>query len=304
MKLLTELAGQSDIGRKTSPRAHISHDVGAGDPVKKEFPATLSKDSVMTQNIRKAMLATFGLALIATIGVPALAQDEMMPGEQSVAADYGEGCCEVCCTSGGSTYGEFQYVRLNSYDTDGSFEDFVSNDDGYRLVLGYENCDGLGLRVRYFDFDSVQQDGGNDYGLDLYYIDLEVTQSFCLGCLNGVVSAGYRHGEHELWYDDDLYSNIEGDGVTMGLELQRDITCNLSLYGWTQYSIMVGDDDAQFDNYIFNWTEVQLGAHYSTCVGGYNAFARGGVEAQFHDGVAGGFESGLFGWFLSAGVTY
>ena len=130
-----------------------------------------------------------------------------------------------------------------------------------------------------------------------------MTQSFCLCCLNGVVSAGYRHADHEL-YNDGVEGDFEGDGVTLGLMLHREVTCNLGIHAWVQHSILVGDDDAENDDYTISWTEVQLAAHYSACVGGYNAFARGGVEAQFHDGVNGGYESSAMGWFLSTGVNY
>lgn len=256
----------------------------------------------MFLNNRRATATALVLGLTAAFTFQASAQDEMMQGEPAVAADYGKGCCEECCSSGGF-YGEFQYVRLDSYDTGGLFED-VDSHNGYRVVGGYETCDGLGLRVRYFDFDGVQQDDSDyNYGMDLWYLDVEVTQSFCLCNLNGVVSGGYRHADYKAWFDDELYGNFEGDGITFGLELQRDITCNLGLYAWVQHAIVVGDDEAESDN-IIDWTEAQLAAQYSSCVGGYDAFARVGVEAQFHDGVEGGYESGLMGWFLSAGLNY
>ena len=251
--------------------------------------------------------ALFAMALALATSLSALAQEEgMMPsGEQSVAASFGDDCCVECCCSGGF-YGDFQYLRLNGYDTDGYFEDYVGSDDGYRVTLGYECCDGLGVRVRYFDYDGVQQDSVNDYnyGMKASYFDVEVTQSFCLCNLNGLVSGGYRHADYRLWYDDSLDADFEGDGITLGLELQRDITCHLGLFAWTQHSILFGDDEEQYDDYVIGWTEAQLGAQYATCVGGYNAVVRGGVEAQFHDGVASGYETSLFGWFLSAGVTY
>ena len=256
----------------------------------------------MKRTIQRAITAAFGLALIVTIGFPASAQDEMMAGEPSVAADYGKGCCDVCCSSGG-IYGDFQYLRLSQYDTGGNFED-VNADDGYRAILGYQNCDGLGVRVRYFTFDGLQQ--GGEEGLDLSYFDVEVTQSFTLCCLDGVVSAGYRHATYEMREDDNVDSDFEGDGVTVGLSLERELTCNLALFGWAQHSIVAGDDDSIEDNVILEWSEIQLGAQYSTCVGGINAVVRGGVEAQFHDGLSfgDGYESGLMGWFLSAGVNY
>jgi hypothetical protein len=267
----------------------------------------------MYRNIRRAMAAMLGLALTAALSLQASAQedpmqvepmDDVMDVEQSVVADYGKDCGKGCCDDGccsGGVYAEFQYLRLDSYATEDTFED-VDEDDGYRINVGYEGCDGLGLRLRYFQFESEFDDG--DEALDLEYFDIEITQSFCLCSLEGIVSAGYRHANYE---EDDDDVDFNGDGITLGLQLERDITCNFGLYAWAQHSIVYGDDDSTGDEEaLLGWTEVQLGAQYSSCIGGYNAFVRGGVEAQRHEGLADDdtADTGLFGWFISGGVGY
>ena len=281
--------------------------------MEQEFPATLSKDPEMYRNIQRAMTTAFGLALIAAMGMPAVAQDEdVMPsGEQSVAADYGKGCCDVCCSSGGF-YGEFQYVRLSTHSVYG-YQDAADDGNGYRIVGGYESCDGLGLRVRYFDFDNRTNTTPGTVpsleGLDLEYLDIEVTQSFCLCNLNGVVSAGYRHADVLVWDGGTIPNNAgdyKGDGITLGLQLERQVTCNFGLYAWAQHSMLYGRDAYNpSSNTIFQWTEVQLGGEYNTCVAGYNTFVRAGVEAHAIEDVEYGYNPvGAFGWFVSAGMSY
>ncbi len=242
--------------------------------------------------------------LVPMIGMSAAAQNCCDGNDCSAWCDDNSSSCgDGCCYRSGDFFGEFQYLRLKAFDTDG-YNEGLGSDDGFRLIGGYQNCNGLGIRGRYFDFDGVQNVGGDEYGLDVSYFDVEVTQSFSLCKLDGVVSGGYRHAEHQVVYESDLDGDFDGDGVTLGIQLQRDINCNLGLYGWAQHSILVGDDAEESDDYIIGWTEVQLGTQYATCVGQYDVFARGGVEAQFHDGPAGGYEFGLLGWFLSAGVNF
>lgn len=276
----------------------------------------------MYRNIRRAMAVMFGLALSAALTCQVSAQEDPMQdvtqdepiADTSVADGYGKGCCDTGCC-GGSFYGEFQWVNLDSYSTEDAFDQgSVGTNDGFRLIGGYQGCDGLGVRARWFDFDGVDAQANNDQnGLDLSYFDLEVTEAISICNLHGLVSAGYRHGEYTMFSDDDAGDpdvDFEGDGVTLGILLQRDIGCNLGLYAWVQQSFLYGDDDADGGanavDTLMGWTEVQLGAQYSTCVGGYNAFARAGVEAQRHEGMGDEDtqDSGLLGWFLSAGVGY
>jgi hypothetical protein len=271
----------------------------------RELPAKLSKEKAMIRNIRRAMAAMFGLALTAAVSLQASAQDDVAPvdvmqDETSVAQNYGQGCCDTACCCSGNVYGEFQWVHLDQYATEGAGPASADEEDGYRIVGGYQGCDGLGVRGRYFDFDGIQ----NNQGLDLEYFDLEVTEAFNLCCLNGVLSAGYRHGEYQ---EDNNNADFEGDGVTLGIMLQRDLGCHLGLYAWAQHSILYGDDDANNRNdTLLGWTEIQLGAQYNTCVAGYNAFARAGVEAQRIEGMTNDNtqDAGLLGWFLSAGVNF
>lgn len=273
----------------------------------------------MYRNIRRAMAVMFGLALSAAITAQVSAQEDVMQDVTqdepmaSVADSYGKGCCDTGCC-GGSFYGDFQYVNLDTYGTEESFDNGLDSEDGYRLVGGYQGCDGLGIRARWFRFDGAQAlagNGGDLDGLDLEYFDLEITECFSLCNLHGLISAGYRHAEYDAFTEDapgDPDESFDGDGVTLGITVQRDIGCNLGLFAWAQHSMLYGDDNGgnDVDDTLMGWTEVQLGAQYTTCVGGYNAVVRGGVEAQRHEGMFDNDtqDTGLLGWFLSAGVGF
>ena len=288
---------------------------------------------VMHQCFRRAAAAVFGLVLMISISSQASAQEDPMqdvtldePSAQASVADgYGKGCCDDACCGSGSFYGEFQYLRLQAYSSEGdafSFSDEQPDpDNGYRINLGYEGCNGVGVRVRWFDYDGVQDIDGDDGGLDLDYFDIEVTEAICICNLQGVISAGYRHGNYAEYLENFAVVDFEGDGVTFGALLQHDLTCHVGLYGWVQHSLLFGDYDSTFDfgegegggietfsaeGIVMGWTEAQFGAQYSTCVGGYNAFVRGGVEAQHHVGIAddNSENTGLLGWFVSGGVNF
>ncbi|QDT03799.1 hypothetical protein K227x_21840 [Rubripirellula lacrimiformis] len=230
--------------------------------------------------------------------------------EQAPCGEFHHGT--ACCDNGnaGGYYGEIQFLRLKAHASEG---DTYSDDgvprarNGYRINLGYQTSEGLGARFRYFDYDGAQEFPDGRGGLKADYFDFEVTDQFRLSKFDGILSAGYRHANLEELYQDDNYADFKGDGLTLGAMLQRDMGCNLSLYGWMQHSILVGDDPAAgSEGLVASWTELQLGGQYNNCVAGYNTFIRGGAEAQQHAGIVDddSEDTGLFGWFLSCGVTF
>jgi hypothetical protein len=270
------------------------------------------------------MFMLFSFALSAALGLSASAQDDdLMPEDvdqldvmqnesPAPAEEYGAACCDAGCCSCGSFYGEVQYLRFNTFATEGNFEG-LDNEEGYRIIAGYQCCDGLGVRVRWFDFEGAQQTGtvATNTGLDLEYADLEITNCFCLCDLHGVVSAGYRHAEYDAFTNDAIGNpdeSFDGDGVTLGIQLEREICCGVGAFLWAQHSMLYGDDNGtnNDDDVVMGWTEAQLGVQYSTCLAGYHTVVSGGVEAQRHEGMfnANTQDTGLLGWFLSAGVQY
>lgn len=211
----------------------------------------------------------------------------------------GKGCC--CDPCYGGWYAGAEAVILLDHGTDGYKAD--NSEVGYRLWAGYEGCDGLGVAVRFFDYDNG---GDSEYGNELWYLDLELTTNFCICNTDITLSGGYRHADVHLQDDYAIWNNA--NGVTFGMRVSRDISCNLTAFAWLQESFLYGTDD--YDDYStshFNWTEAQLGVQYNTCVAGTSAWLRAGVEAQ---DIAAPFDSyyydapGEFGYFIGGGVNY
>ncbi len=210
-------------------------------------------------------------------------------------------------------YGDIQYLYLDTYGSEEDFNRGLSADSGFRLQGGVENCDGLGIRGRYFQFDGRQAlTGGTDVdGLELNYFDIEATQTVSFCNIAGTLSAGYRHASYDAFTDDAPNNPDEAldlNGLTFGAQVERALIGNVDLFGWMQYSMLYGDDNGANDSAdaLMGWTEAQLGLQYNACFRGRQAVIRGGIEGQRHTG---GFnddtqDTGLVGFFVSAGLTY
>lgn len=220
------------------------------------------------------------------------------PTQETLASDT-VACCDTCCCGG--WYAGAEVVYLKDHANDGYNAEH--HEVGYRLYGGYERCDGLGIAMRYFDYDN-----GSDpeYGNELSYIDLELTTNLEICSTQILLSGGYRHADVKL---QDNYANWNNlNGVTFGVRVQREIWCDISVFGWLQESFLYGTDEySDEENGHINWQEAQLGLQYNTCWAGRHAWLRGGVEA--HD-FAASFDSyyydspGEFGYFLGGGVNY
>ncbi|MDB4786614.1 hypothetical protein OAG29_01465 [Planctomycetaceae bacterium] len=201
-------------------------------------------------------------------------------------------------------FGEIQYLSLKPQAAENEFDRDVTSQAGARYIFGAENCEGLGVRFRYLDYDGAHEAGGETNGLALQAIDLEITQSFTLGHFDGVISGGYRNGKYTSEEDGNRDVVYEGNGITLGLMLERDINRYFGLYGWVQKSYLFGNDSASSDdNAPLDWTEAQLGL---TITPVDHFFVRGGAEIQHHSGLLDDdtSDSALVGWFLSGGIAY
>lgn len=152
-----------------------------------------------------------------------------------------------------------------------------------RLTVGWEASSGLGIRARWFDYDVANRDFrdiANDFQLEV--VDVEITDRFKLGTeTKGLLTFGLRYAE---FVDGDEVS-IEGSGgPVVGVELNRNLSNNTSLYVLGRQSLQYGTanfPDSPSENRVFGITELELGAewHYPLSCGG-SAFVRGGLVAQ------------------------
>jgi hypothetical protein len=255
------------------------------------------------------------------------------------------GCCDPCCRPAGVIGGaEIAFLKphhsmgINGVGGD-TVNDFAfSYEASPRIWAGFQGSDGLGARIRYWEFnhDEGIAVGANTQNLsyDTYIFDIEVVDSMSLGCYwDASVFAGFRYLEFDEEYTTRVtatgaaVTGVQFDnssyGLTVGGELRRCIGNGLAAYINTRGSVLMGDEDEtslspatgawvlvdeELDNIYYIW-EAQAGAQATRelQMGGY-AFARAGFEVQVWDNVSGepGFDGGeawgLGGFAFSAGI--
>ena len=250
------------------------------------------------------------------------------------------GCCDPCCRPAGVIGGaELLFLKPHhsmgirgALDTDMDY----SYEIAPRIWAGYQGSDGLGWRVRYFEFNhttSVDLGGVTDsVNYDTYVLDLEFVDSMSLGCYwDASFFGGFRYVE----FDEERVARVTtagtilagqgfdtaGYGLTLGGELRRCIGNGLAGFANTRASVIMGDEsevfavngawatlDNELDNIYYIW-EAQSGVQWTNELqsGGY-LFARAAVEVQFWDNFSGepGFDGGeswgLGGAAFSAGI--
>ena len=122
--------------------------------------------------------------------------DWIIRGQCDSCSDCDDGSCSSCaascCDAGccGTWYAGSEVVFLKDHGNYGYSA--ADSDVGYRLYLGYQGSDGLGVAARYFDYDNSDDRG---YGNDLKYVDLELTTNLEICNTQIMLSGGYRHAE-------------------------------------------------------------------------------------------------------------
>jgi hypothetical protein len=222
-------------------------------------------------------------------------QHQVMSGKGST--------CEVCCDKS-MTYAGLEIVALKVFQSEGLY----GNNDyqpGVRIWAGIQRDDGLGLRIRWFDY--TQSIAGDV--VDIENLDLELTDAFDAGCWQGVVSGGFRYSEVSesvvIVGGPATGTDTFASGLTVGLQLNRYLTDRASIFASVQESILYGNDiGIAADDIVFSITELQLGVQLDRNMYGSTAFFRTGVEAQLYSAVSGtdSEDLGLFGIFATVGV--
>jgi len=216
----------------------------------------------------------------------------------STGGGSGDSCgCNDCCDQSMS-YAGLEIVALKVFQSEGNY----GNNDyqpGARIWAGVQRADGLGFRIRYFDY--TQQIGGDT--VDINNLDLELTDAFSLGNWSGLVSGGFRYTEFEDEFGDvDSFAT----GLTVGVQMNRALNDRLSIFTGLQQSVLYGNDIGNnSDDICFSITEVQLGVQANRCLGsGATAFFRTGVEGQMYFAASDDDSEtlGLLGLFATVGL--
>ena len=182
-----------------------------------------------------------------------------------------------------------------------------------RVWLGYQRCDGLGARVRWFHYDDSSLTTNNAIGstkpitqLRFSTFDFELSDSFELGCKwQGTLAGGVRFAKYHETFDDEYdYSPSEykdptefadiddAIGPVLSVEMRRRVTDRISLIGLLRQAVLMGnhnDDNSRLnDDAVYSTTEIQVGSEYRRTVGDGCAvfFIRSAGEAQFLGGVS------------------
>jgi hypothetical protein len=218
------------------------------------------------------------------------------------------GCFEPCChPSGLWASAELLWFRYHRADgvrvgVDGLDPEEFDFEPTLRLTAGWVRDDGLGVRLRYWEFDHNSNNDGDDERLfvDTYTFDFELFDTFCLNRNWDLeIAAGIRYNEFsEVMFDpqgpDVRLNAFQGFGVLAGAELRRCIGTSGVVWVRARASILMDDKDI-FNNENANnpqqerlldatvgMTELAFGYDYvmPMCNGSY-AFA--GVQAEWQN---------------------
>lgn len=193
-----------------------------------------------------------------------------------------------------------------------------------RFWLGYESCDGLAFRVRYWQFDHTASavDAANEYyvevGLAAEDLDFELAQSVQFCNWEFEIAGGARWAK----VSDDIFisweeelglwaRSFEGGGPTFALAARRPLGPNglglvanfraSFIYGDASFAlsddVMGIDDDIQatIDDQVLEIYEIQVGAEWSkTMCGGWRFTGRAVLEGQVWELAPGPGPVGLF----------
>jgi hypothetical protein len=196
-----------------------------------------------------------------------------------------------------------------------------------RIYMGWDNAEGLGVRARYWTFDSdatlaFPQDGNHDFfgpdsgtqswlGADTF--DFEATQRGCLGNLQFQLAGGFRYANMETGVGifgagqtAGINMDFEGVGPTVAIDVRRPFgSRGLALVGSARSSWMYGETDISgagafagpvavyADDHMMQINELSLGVEWSRCL------ARGGKVS-----VAALWESQAWEWAPVAGLIH
>ena len=246
----------------------------------------------------------------------AFSEADHVAGDAGGADDSTSGrdaCCDpCCCDQSGLVFGyESTFFRYHHNDGIPPAEGF---DFEYspRITIGYVGPDGLGVRVRYWDYD--HSNGGAD--VDTYNVDLELFEEIQLGrCTSLEISGGIRYNDyHQSGFNfesDDDYGiyGFSGCGGILGLQANRQVAVGGSLYGRLRQAILMddfNDDSTVRHDVVLGHTEIGFGYSCGRTCGCYTVSTLAGVEWQQWQNYDQGDEGGIgFGGFvLGIGIDY
>lgn len=147
---------------------------------------------------------------------------------------------------------------------------------GHRFIIGGENANGVGVRMRYWMYNhghNFEPPVPGTANIDMDVFDLEATLSETLCNTDLLLSGGIRYGRAGLSYGiPEIY--FEGTGPTVSLQASRDVgSRGVYLIGNLRASLLIGEIHQPnglvvpgrdlADDEIMTVLESQLGAGWS-----------------------------------------
>jgi hypothetical protein len=235
--------------------------------------------------------------------------------------------------------GEVIWLRYHRADgvrvgTDGGDDEEFDFEITPRLTVGWVRSDGLGARIRYWEFDHNSNDDGDVDRLDVdtYTWDFETFDTFCLNRNWDLeIAAGARYNEfREAMIDPGdnqvRLNSFSGYGGLVGAELRRLVGTSGAIFVRARGALLMSDKDV-FNNsgaqqerlvdVVVGMTEYAFGYDYiMPMTAGAYAFARVQAEWQNWYNFSSGFEDtantqdfagpadvGFGGWGFAFGVA-
>ena len=216
--------------------------------------------------------------------------------------------CNTCCSSRhvgrdfwvckdrcSGFVGGIDFLMLKPF----ASEDALVNGDAqfnynpsYRLYGGWQNRDGLGARMRYFEFDRGTTGTGGALGIEVRYLDIEATQAVDFRRWNLLFAGGIRYFETN-YQSGTLLSGFDGVGLTFAGQATRDLNRSgtLRLTSGARWSAVYGNTkegtvaalNTNIDrDDLVNLLEVNIGPQWRRQLrnGGYMTLG-GGLEAMY-----------------------
>ncbi len=217
---------------------------------------------LLTRSLVAALALTFGY------GSGLLAGDCGCAAPACNSCDLGcndcgcfDDCCTDCCDPGvgWGLFGEAELLFLRYHRADGvrigggGPGAGVENGEfdfepSMRYTLGLIAPNGIGARVRYFEYDHFEQieDAGDGLGVDTYTIDGELFETFELNrnwameISGGVRYTGFLENMVDVGAGDSREISFYGAGLVTGLEVRRSVGFGL-LYARTRMAVVQDD---------------------------------------------------------------
>ncbi len=223
-------------------------------------------------------------------------------GEESCGSVAG--CAPVsggCCSTSQFNADLLLFAVNNSENEVGDTQNDLQA--GLRLTYDRVNSQGQIFRLRYFNFGSTLEGGGNRIEMETF--DTEIGRQFCLGGLNGEVTAGIRWASFDERNDLDYDSTF---GPLIGVRLKGRQILGATSYVSLRHSWQFGqgsDGGADVPG-TFSISEAQLGLEWNRCTRFGNTVFRTAFETQYWSGLQDGDSEdiGLIGFTSGIGLTF